>query len=212
MLRSEFCYIESFNRNFAGSLLFVGGTQFLVAMIVAEALYPGYSVSSNYTSDLGVGPSVIIFNSSVFLIGLAIVTSSYYIQRIFRNLLISILAALAGVEAAGVGLFLETVPLLHFAFSFTTFFFGALSAIAAYKIQKSPLSYFSVLMGIVSLAASALFVTENDLGLGIGGMERMVAYPIILWAIGFGGHLIGQSGWTVQSTKTERISIPCFHK
>ena len=207
--------MKPFERKLAGSLLFVGGAQFLVAMIVAEALYQSYNVSLNYISDLAVGPSAIIFNSSVFLFGLAIITSSYYIQRIFRNLLIiliSILAALAGVGAAGVGLFPETVPLLHFAFSFTTFFFGALSAIAAYKIQKSPLSYFSVLMGIMSLTASTLFVTDNDLGLGIGGMERMVAYPIILWAIGFGGHLIGQSGWTVQSTKTERISIPCFHK
>jgi len=40
--------MESFNRKFAGSLLFVGGIQFLVAMIIAEALHPGYSISSNY--------------------------------------------------------------------------------------------------------------------------------------------------------------------
>jgi hypothetical protein len=26
--------------------------------------------------------------------------------------------------------------------------------------------------------------------LGKGGMERMIAYPMLLWAIGFGGHLI----------------------
>jgi len=143
---------------------------------------------------LGVGPGAVIFNSSVFLFGLAIVISSYYVRRIFRNLLISILVASAGVGAAGVGLFPETVPFLHYAFSFTTFFFGALSAIASYKIQKSPLSYFSVLMGIVSLTASTLFVTENDLGLGIGGIERIIAYPIILWAASSGVHMIGQSG------------------
>ena len=49
-------------------------------------------------------------------------------------------------------------------------------------------------MGIVSLTASTLFVTENDLGLGIGGIERIIAYPIILWAASSGVHMIGQSG------------------
>ena len=183
--------METFDRKLAGSLLFVGAAQFLVAMIIAETLYPGYSASLNYISDLGVGPSALIFNSSVFLFGLTVIVSSYYLQRVFRSLLISILVIVAGAGAAGVGLFPETVPLLHPIFSFIAFFFGAISAIAAYKIQKPHMSYLSVIMGAVSLLALILFATKNDLGLGIGGMERMVAYPIILWAIGFGGHLLG---------------------
>jgi hypothetical protein len=28
------------------------------------------------------------------------------------------------------------------------------------------------------------------LGLGVGGMERMIVYPILIWMIGFGGGLI----------------------
>jgi hypothetical protein len=31
-----------------------------------------------------------------------------------------------------------------------------------------------------------LFVNHIYLGLGVGGMERMVAYPIIFWVIEFG--------------------------
>ncbi|HKZ93843.1 MAG TPA: DUF998 domain-containing protein [Candidatus Bathyarchaeia archaeon] len=182
--------MELFERKFAGALVFVGGAQFLVAMIIAEALYPGYSVSLNYISDLGVGPSAIIFNLSVSVFGLTIVAASFYIRRIFKNLLLSSLVALAGVGAIGVGLFPENVPPLHGIFSFVAFFFGAVSAIAAYMIQKSPIRYFSVLMGVMSLLALILFATRNDLGLGIGGMERMIAYPIILWAIGFGGYLM----------------------
>jgi hypothetical protein len=27
-------------------------------------------------------------------------------------------------------------------------------------------------------------------GIGFGGMERLVAYPIILWALGLGGFLL----------------------
>jgi hypothetical protein len=28
--------------------------------------------------------------------------------------------------------------------------------------------------------------------LGEGGLERWVAYPVLLWALGLGGHLMGQ--------------------
>jgi len=35
----------------------------------------------------------------------------------------------------------------------------------------------------------ALFGGEVYLGLGVGGMERMILYPAMLWAIGFGAYL-----------------------
>ncbi len=37
----------------SGALLFVGSAQFVIALTVAEALYPAYSISQNYISDLG---------------------------------------------------------------------------------------------------------------------------------------------------------------
>jgi len=74
--------------------------------------------------------------------------------------------------------------------SFMVFFFGALSAISSYTIQKPPLNYFSVAMGVFSMAALALFASRQYLGLGYGGMERLIAYPTLLWGIAFGGHLI----------------------
>jgi len=30
------------------------------------------------------------------------------------------------------------------------------------------------------------------MGIGPGGLERMMAFPVLLWAIGFGGHLMGR--------------------
>jgi hypothetical membrane protein len=30
----------------------------------------------------------------------------------------------------------------------------------------------------------------HDLGLGVGGMERMVVYPIVIWLIMLGGYLM----------------------
>ncbi len=181
------------NRRIAGSLLFVGGVLCVLGIIVAEALYPGYSTSENYISDLGVGPSSLIFNSSVFLLGVLTVGGAYFIQRAFDFRLFSIFAAITGIGAMGVGLFTEDAGVVHAVFSFITFLFAGLSAIMSYKLQKPPFSHFSVILGVVVLLALVLFASGTFLGLGKGGMERMIAYPALLWAIGFGGHLISYS-------------------
>ena len=184
------------DRKVAGALLFVSGVQCLLAMVIAEALYPGYSVSENYISDLGVGTTAPIFNSSVFLLGLVAVAGVYFIQRAFSSRLFSVLLTLTGVGAMGVGLFPENFEIIHGIASLITFLFGGLSAIMSYKLQKPPLSYLSVLLGALSLVALALFISGTYLGLGKGGMERMIAHPTLIWAVGFGGHLIGYSGDT----------------
>jgi hypothetical membrane protein len=178
----------------AGALLFIAGVQCVMGIIIAEALYPGYSTSQNYISDLGVGPSALIFNSSVFLLGLIAVVGVYFFQRALGSRLLSLLLAITGFGAMGVGLLPENFGILHAIPSLITFLFGGLSAIVSYRIQKPPLSYFSILLGALSLAALVLFGSSNYLGLGKGGMERMIAYPTLLWAVGFGGHLMSHSG------------------
>ncbi len=187
------------NRGLAGAFMFVGGVQFVIGMILAEIFYPGYNVSGNYISDLGATcrdtciiyqPSAFIFNTSAIILGILILLSSYCIWHEFQNYLISILIGLSGLGALGVGLFPETTGILHVIVSFIAFLFAALSAIAASKLVKPPFTYFSVVLGIASLAALALFGLHFYLGLGPGGMERMIAYPVLLWVIGFGGYLM----------------------
>jgi hypothetical membrane protein len=186
-------------RHAAGVFLFIGAVQFVLGMLIAEFLYPGYSVSANYISDLGATcsttciihqPSASIFNTSVSLLGVLTLVSSYFIWREFHNRLISLLIGLSGIGMVGVGLFPETAGIVHLIVSFIAFFFGGLSAIAIYKLVKAPFAYLSVLMGMISLIALALFGSNFFLGLGPGGMERMIAYPLLLWAIGFGGNLM----------------------
>lgn len=185
----------------AGAIIFVGSVQFLILLIVAEAVYPHYSVSGNYISDLGVGPSAWVFNSSVFVLGLAIVVGAYLTWRGLRPVLFFVLLVLAGVGAMGVGLFTEDVRILHGIFSLIVFLFGGLAAIASYRLQKPPLSYFAVVLGVMTLVALALFVSGNDLGLGMGGIERMVAYPTLLWGVGFSGYLMGSFGEAAKPSK-----------
>ena len=187
------------NRQKAGVILFVGAFQFIIGMLLAELLYPGYSVSGNYISDLGATcrdtcviyqPSATIFNSSVILLGIFILVGTYFIWQEFQNNFMSVLLVLTGAGAIGVGVFPETAGKLHFIVSAIAFLFGALSAIYSYKLVKVPYSYFSVLMGIMSLIAFILMGFETYLGLGQGGMERMIAYPVLLWGLSFGSYLM----------------------
>lgn len=190
----------------AGAVMFVGASQFILFVVVAESLYPGYSISDNYISDLGVGPSALIFNSSVFLLGLSAVISVHFLQGfISGNRAFRVFLLLCGVGAMGVGIFPENFGFIHTLFSLLAFLFGALSAIVSFKIQKPPLSYISIILGVLSIATLMLFAISeyciymyqgfslNYLGIGRGGLERIIAYPIILWAMGFGGSLIGRS-------------------
>lgn len=184
------------DRKIAGSLLIIGGIICILGIIVSEALYPGYSTSRNYISDLGVGPSAFIFNSSLFILGVLILIGAYFIYKAFKTKFFLVLFSLAGIGAIGVGVFTEKAGILHGIFSLVVFLFGGLSAIASYKLQKPPLSYLSVILGVVVLLALILFTTGNYLALGKGGMERMIAYPALLWAIAFGGYLTGETNRT----------------
>ena len=93
------------------------------------------------------------------------------------------------------GLFTEATSTfaIHSVFSVIAYVFGGISAIMSYKLQKQPLSSFSVILGLFSLLAMVFVASQTYLGLGLGGMERMVAYPLLLWEVGFGSHLIAHS-------------------
>jgi len=190
----------------AGALFLIAAAQFVLCLIIAEALYPGYSVSANYISDLGVGPSAIVFNSSVILLGLLLLAGTYFLRHSPNFKTVNILLLLMAVGAVGVGVFTKDFTLAHGAVSSAAFFFAGLSAIASFKVLKKPLSLISIMLGAMTLAALALFssgmVTSGSLtsteaidssfylGLGPGGMERMIVYPALMWLAGFGGHLV----------------------
>ena len=183
----------------AGALLFVGSVQFGTFLMLAEAVSPGYSLQLNYISDLGstFPASAPIFNSSIVLFGALVLGSAYYLQRAFGWLPLSGLIAFSGIGLLGVGLFPEGSSFaLHDLFSFLTFLFSGLAAVVAARFQRAPLSCFSVILGSTTLAAMILYVPGTGsfgtmIGIGVGGLERMIVYPVLFWSIGFSGHLIG---------------------
>ena len=178
------------NGKVAGTLFFVASAQFILGLIVAEALYPGYSISTNYISDLGVGPSSMVFNTSIFLLGLLSLIGTYFLYRAYNLKVITILLTITALAAMGVGIFTKNNGPMHMFVSFFAFLFSGLSAIFSYRLMKHPLSIIVILLGLMSLSALFLFIGNFYLGLGSGGMERMILYPILIWMIGFGGFLI----------------------
>lgn len=186
----------------AGTLLFVGGVQWFLVIVIAEGLHPGYNSGVHYVSSLGVGITALFYNLSLVLLGVTIVAGTYLIQRAFGSRLFFVLFTVTGLATMGVGLFPENVRPMHGIVTPIALLFGGLSAIASYKLQKPPLSYASVVLGALSLVASVLFYpylglpresVTTYLGLGKGTMERIVIYPILLWTIGFGSHMISSN-------------------
>ena len=194
------------NARLAGVFFFVAGAQFILGLVVAEALYPGFNTASNYVSDLGIGPSSLIFNSSAILLGLLLLVGTYFLRRISNSKTLNILLLFMALGAIGVGVFTKNFRTAHGAVASAAFFFSGLSAISSFRVLKKPLSLISIVLGMMTLGALALFsggmVTSGSLtsdiaynsdfylGLGPGGMEHMIVYPALIWLTLFSGHLI----------------------
>ena len=190
------------SQRIAGTVLLVGLAQFLLLLQIAEYLYPNYSTSQNYISDLGatcrsgtciiVQPSAFIFNGSIIVLGVLSVISAYYLQNAFRRKVFSLFVLVAGLGAIGVGLFPENTGIIHLVVSFITFVFIGLASIMSYRIVTSPLNYISIILGVLTLVDMVLFISGNYLGIGVGGMERMIVYPALVWGLAFAGFLINR--------------------
>lgn len=174
-----------------GLWLLVGGLVILFLIHLSESLYPGYSISANYISDLGVGPmlSSAIFTVAVILFGLMALLAAVLLRQRDRRSMIWLLLALSGIGAIGVGVFNEDYPLVHRPSALLAFLFGNLAALYSYRMVRPPLAYVFALLGLIGLSALALYGGGIYIGLGVGGMERMILYPAMFWAIGFGAYL-----------------------
>ena len=192
--------------NIAGALLFIAGILAFLGIITAETLYPGYSTSQNTISDLGgslppdsiiIEPSATIFDTSMAVCGLLIIAASYCVHRAFRKQVVTVPLGLFGVGVLGVGIFNGSYGAIHGIFALLTFVFGGLAAITSSRVERAPLSYFSVILGGIALLDLILYYimgeTSPFAAFGHGGLERWIAYPILLWVIGFGGYLMGHS-------------------
>ena len=131
------------NGKIAGILFFIAASQFILGLIVAEALYPGYSISTNYISDLGIGPSSTIFNVSIFLTGLLSIIGTYFLHRAFHHKVVTLLLTISALAAMCVGIFTENSEPMHTVASFFVFLFGGLSAHILVSVNETSVYHYS---------------------------------------------------------------------
>ena len=191
------------SKRVAGLLFVVAVVQYVLAVVISEAVYSGYSAGQQMLSELGdwslAGNNAAIFNGSALLWGIFLIAGAYFIQQIFKNRVFSSLLAISGVGAVVSAVVSLNISFeVHGMFGMVAFVFGAAAAIMSYRFLKSPLCLVSIILGAVTLLATVLFMLgQGDsafyLGLGVGGVERFVVLPLLLWMLGFGAYLIGDS-------------------
>jgi hypothetical membrane protein len=183
---------EMTDRRNLGTVLLVGCLLQFFGMQIAEYVYPGYSVSQNYISDLGVDvlASALLFNVTLFIFGACVVFVFYKMRQQGMDNLLCLLLILAGVGAILVSIFNEhTIGAIHYTGAVMAFCLTAVAAIRSNMtiFKGTKLGKVCVALGIVGLAAAigkVALVNVNDyLGIGKGGMERMMYYPAILFAL-----------------------------
>ncbi len=187
----------------AGFLYVLAGSIALLGIITGEMFYPevpGYTTRYSQISDLGATmspdsiitqPSAAIFNTTMLITGALLIFGAYLAYMAFRKKGMGAVFMLTGIGALGVGIFPGDMAPRHAIFALLTFVFGALSAIISARVMLSPLRYLYMIFGATSLVF--LFGNQAFVSIfGIGGVERYVAYPIVLWLVSFGGYLIGK--------------------
>jgi hypothetical membrane protein len=185
----------------SGSLFLIGGVQWFLGILAAESWYDGYSSRIDYVSDLGIGPTALIYNLSVFLLGVFMVIGAFFLHKSSKKRLLPVLITISGIGAMGVGVFPGHMQPMHSIGTLLAIMFGAFSAMASFTHQMKPMSVISVVLGTMSLVLSIVFIpylglatgsTVTFMGMAKGSLERWAINPILAWIIGFGGYLMGK--------------------
>ncbi len=186
------------NRKAASAILLFGIIQWIILVLIAEGIQPGYISSIHYVSSLGTGKTSLMYNTSTILLGVSVATASLIIRRFNSSRIFFVLFLITGLATIGVGVFPENSRPMHGIVTPIALIFGALAAIFSYKIQEKPASYFSIILGAVSLITGIAFIPY--LGLSVdsramylgffkGTLERIVIYTNLLWVLILGSQL-----------------------
>lgn len=194
----------------AGTSLSLAGVVAFMGIVTAEVLYPDYSTRQEI-SDLGstvppdpviVEPSATIFNTTMLATGALILVGAAFVRRALARRTLTVPLAVFGAAVFGVGVFPGNVTPWHGLFALLTFVSGGVTAVLASRVVDGPFAGLSLLLGGVSLAVLAsvflyglVLAGPSPLAvLGAGGVERWVAYPLLLWVTLLGGYLLGDGG------------------
>jgi hypothetical membrane protein len=180
---------------------------FIIQFVVALRWSPSYSIGRNTISDLGntacgrfngryvCSPLHSLMNVSFVILGVSMIAGGVLIRHSLsstRSRPVTIgfrMFELGGVGVILVGLFPEnSVPAFHGIGATLPFLVGNAGVVLLGLTLKVPstLRLFTLIAGVVALVALVFYASSHYLGLGEGGIERIVAYPQTIWLIAIG--------------------------
>jgi hypothetical membrane protein len=191
----------------AGAIFWVLSLQFFVVQaIVQSAWTTPFSLAHNMISDLGrvtcgplfrapgidvaCSPWHSLMNVSIMLNGVlipagALLTRRWWPRR--RSMTIALRMVIATAPAhVFVGLFpSDTGPTMHMIGAGTILALAnpgmVLAGHASWRERRAA-AVISATLGVLGIVGTILFLRMIDLGIGLGGMERVAFYPLPLWS------------------------------
>lgn len=180
----------------AGMCLLTAGLVTLLGFVTAASLYPGYSVADQTISALGAAaaPSdaAAVFNLAMGLAGLLAVGAAFGLEQASEGRLLAGVLGVTGLGGmVGIAVFPAQTGLPHSVAALIAFGGIGLSALIASHRYGGPIRWVSLVLGIAELLALGAFLALAESNpLGLGGLERWVAYLGAVWVIAFGGFLL----------------------
>lgn len=197
--------VERPDRAIAGALFSIAGIGIVLSIITGEAVYPrSYTTFGNTISDLSgtepphsimLQPSRTLFIVTMLLAGALILAGDWFLARSTDRRRLVVTMAVFGVGLVGIGIFPGNIEGWHPLFAMACFLGGSVAAIMSRKVIDGPFRYFAVVLGATALVATLVGLEPLEHwgpqdALGRGGIERWIAYPVLLWLVAFGAHLM----------------------
>ncbi|MEM2145490.1 MAG: DUF998 domain-containing protein [Candidatus Jordarchaeaceae archaeon] len=147
----------------------------------------GYSIFFEFISDLGVGPSSYLFNTSMIIAGLLLIVAFPTLLKPLRNTGIAKIGVgvgiIAGVGLIGVGVFPETKAMYHVIFA-TIFFISIFLAMGILSYADNVAVFFSDHVDLLGYISCVLGVICTVLVLFLGSViEWVLLFFILIWAL-----------------------------
>jgi hypothetical membrane protein len=192
----------------AGAAFALAATGIVLGVLSGEATYPRrYTTFDNTISDLSgtepphsvmLEPSRTIFIVTMLGAGALVLVGTWFLHRAHERRRLLVAMACFGVGLIGVAVFPGNVAGWHPLFALICFLGGAVAAILSRRSLEGPFRYFAMGLGMIALVATGFGLEGLEHwwpqdALGRGGVERWIAYPVLLWLMGFGAQLMCRS-------------------